>query len=151
MSRDDMNHEEQWEDIVRRLGGSEAEAKSEPVFEEPSDTNPADHQKPQSASATPGPRDYTLPDAADDEFLPPDPKPVATGSPRTLLSWFSVLSAVTLWVLAGMGGWNLPWWLTIVSTMAFTAGAISLFFLLPKTREHQDPFDDEDYGNGARV
>lgn len=147
MSRDPMNQDEQWEDIVRRLGGSETEAKADPVFEEPSETQPtvSDRSLPMV-----GPRDYTVAEA-DDDFRPPEPKPVSTGNPRTLLSWFGVIAAVILWIVTGMVGWHLPWWLTAVSIAAFIAGASSLFFLLPKTQAHRNPFDDDDYGNGARV
>src|SRR5699024_967650 len=71
-------------------------------------------------------------------------------NPRTVLSWLGVISAAVLWIVAGMGGWQLPWWLNIASTLGFLAGAISLFFLLPKTWAHRDRFDDDDYGDGAK-
>lgn len=146
-----MNRDDQWEDIVRRLGGSAEQARVEPAFEES-----ADKELPQSADEDQsfvgaGPRDYTLADEEVEDFQPPEPKPVSAGSPRTILSWFGVIGAAVLWILAGMGSWQLPWWLSIASTLGFLAGAMSLFFLLPKTWAHRERFDDDDYGNGAKI
>lgn len=151
MSKDDMNRDEQWEDIVRRLGGSSEQAKVEPIFEESVDEEPPQTEAGNLSFVTAGPRDYTLAEEEIEDFQPPDPKPVSTARPRTLLSWFGVIGATVLWILAGMGGWPLPWWLSIGSTLAFLAGAVSLFFLLPKTWAHRDRFDDDDYGGGAKV
>lgn len=151
MSRDEMGRDEQWEDIVRRLGGSEEQAQAEPVVENDPDETPAASGDGNPYLALPGPRDYTVVEEEVEDFQPPEPKAVSTGSPRTLLSWFGVLGATVLWILAGLGGWQLPWWLTIISTLSFVAGALSLFFMLPKTRAHRNPFDDDDYGNGAKV
>lgn len=150
MNRDDMNHDKQWEDIVRRLGGSEEQAKAEPAFEDPANTDPMGSNNDEQLRL-PGPRDYTLAEEEDEDFLPPEPKPVSTANPRTLLSWLGVCGATVLWIVAGLGGWQLPWWLMVASTLSFIAGALSLFFLLPKTRDHRPPFDDDDFGDGAKV
>lgn len=146
MNRDDMNPDEQWEDIVRRLRGTAGQARSEPAGEE---TTPS--ETPQQPLPAPGPRDYTVADEIAEDFQPPEPKPLATGNPRTILSWAGVLGAAIVWILAALLSWHLPWWLSIVTILGFVAGAISLFFLLPKTWAHRNFFDDDDYGDGAKV
>lgn len=151
MHRDDMNRDEQWEDLVRRLGGTPEQAKAEPVSEEPVDSDAPYPESEAPRFTGMGPRDYTLAEEEIDDFQPPEPKPVSTGNPRTILSWLGVFGAIFLWVLAGIGGWQLPWWLGIASTAGFLAGGISLFFLLPKTWAHRDPYDDDDFGGGAKV
>lgn len=146
MNRDDTNRDEQWEDLVRRLGGTEAQGQSEPASEEPPTS-----EAPQQPLPYPGPRDYTVADEIVEDFQPPEPKPVATGNPRTILSWTGVLGAVGLWILAALLSWPLPWWLSTATVLGFLAGAVSLFFLLPKTWAHRDFYDDDDYGDGAKV
>lgn len=146
-----MNRDDQWEDIVRRLGGSPEQARAEPVFEESPDEVPPQTEDGDQTFVGAGPRDYTLADEEIEDFQPPEPNPVSASSPRTLLSWFGVIGAVILWISAGIGGWQLSWWLSIASTLSCFAGAISLFFLLPKTSAHRDRFDGDDYGNGAKV
>ena len=151
MSHDDMNRDAEWEDLVRRLGGNPEQAKSEPIFEENGNEDRPHAEEQSRPLSAPGPRDYTLTEDDISDFQPPEPKPVSASNPRTVLSWLGVISAAVLWIVAGMGGWQLPWWLNIASTLGFLAGAISLFFLLPKTWAHRDRFDDDDYGDGAKV
>ncbi len=145
------NEDQQWEDIVRRLGGNENEAKAEPIFED----SPADDTDQSLETDQPlqhfGPRDYTLAEEELEDFQPPEPQPVITGNPRSLLSWAGVIIATLLWLWTGLSGWTLPWWLLTASILSFLGGATSLFFLLPKTWAHRNPADDDDYGDGAKV
>lgn len=134
-----------WEDLVRRLGGSPEQAQSEPTAEPP---HRADAPEP---SSTRGPRDYTVAEEIVEDFQPPEPKPIATGNPRTVLSWIGVIGAIAIWLLAALLGIPLAWWMTTVTVVAFLAGALSLFFLLPRTREHRNPYNDGDYGDGAQL
>lgn len=143
------NDDQQWEDIVRRLGGNEDEAKAEPIFEDSPDIDqPLEPDQPLQRF---GPRDYVLAEQEPEDFQPPEPQSVITGNPRSLLSWTGVIIATLLWLFAGLSGWTLPWWLLTGSILSFLGGATSLFFLLPKTWAHRNPADDEDYGDGAKV
>lgn len=150
MTRDDMNRDPEWEDLVRRLGGNPEQAAGEPIPEEQANRH-RDAEDPYPDWIAPGPRDYSLGAGQTQDFQPPDPRPVSAGAPRTVLSWLAVISAAVVWIVAGMAGWQLPWWLSIASALSFLAGAVSLFFLLPKTWAHRDRFDDDDYGSGAKV
>ena len=99
----------------------------------------------------PGPRDYTVAEEILEDFQPPEPKPIATGNPRTVLSWIGVIGAMTIWLLAALLGIPLAWWTSAVTILVFLASALSLFFLLPRTRDHRNPDYDGDYGNGAQL
>lgn len=140
------NDDEQWEDIVRRLGGTSDQAQTSP-FNEPEGPQPAGDPLPPLQ----GPRDYQLADEVVDDFHPADPKPIASGNPRTVLSWVAVAGSVMMWMLAALLSWSLPWWLSTATLLAFLGGGVSLFFLLPKTYADRDPFDDDGYGNGAKL
>lgn len=146
MQSNNSNQDDQWEDIVRRLGGTQDQAQSEPVHESSSEP---DHE-PTSWSPA-GPRDYTVAEEFLEDFQPPSPRPITTGSPRTVLSWLGVIGPVTIWVLAALLGLPLAWWMSWTTILAFLAGAVSLFFLLPKSWAHRDPFDDDDFGDGAKI
>lgn len=146
MKPHEHNDDEQWEDIVRRLGGSQ----------DLEQTDPSVDPVPQEATHQPeppvqGPRDYHTPDEIVEDFTPPEPRPIASGNPRTVLSWVGVVGAAGIWILAALLGWPLPWWLSAVSIAGFVGGAISLFFLLPKSWANRDPFDSDDYGDGAKL
>lgn len=149
MTRDDMNRDEEWEDIVRRLGGTEQQAQSK-LASEDNEPQLSEGFVSQSLPQA-GPRDYTLAEEEIEDFQPPEPNPFATGNPRTILSWSVVIGSVILWILAALGGWQLPWWLSVITLLGFFGGGLSLFFLLPKTWAHRGPSDDDDYGNGAKV
>jgi hypothetical protein len=137
---------EQWEDLVRRLGGTPEQAQTSPAI-----GSSDDGQESQPAEAPQGPRDYELAEETVEDFQPPEPKPIASGNPRTVLSWFGVIGAAVIWIIAGLLSWPLPWWLSTVTVVAFLGGAVSLFFLLPKSWAHRDPFDNDDYGDGAKL
>ncbi|WP_022870611.1 hypothetical protein [Yaniella halotolerans] len=156
MTHDERNRDSEWEDLVRRLGGSPEQATGEPIVESHQDrqhrnVEDLDADVPHPTLGAPGPRDYSLAEEEPLDFQPPDPKPVSASAPRTVLSWLGVISATVLWIMAGMAGWQLPWWLSAASILGFLAGVTSLFFLLPKTWAHRDRFDDDDYGSGAKV
>lgn len=137
---------EQWEDLVRRLGGTPDNTPPSPAADAPETS-----ETPQPDEPAQGPRDYGLADEIVEDFQPPEPKPIASGNPRTVLSWFGVIAAAVLWIVAGLFSWPLPWWLSTASLLAFLSGGVSLFFLLPKSWAHRDPFDDDDYGDGAKL
>lgn len=138
--------DEQWEDIVRRLGGTQDQAQTRPSVD-PLDQESDD----QPALPLQGPRDYHATDEIVEDFTPPEPKPIASGNPRTVLSWLGVIGAAGIWILAALMSWPLPWWLSAVTITGFLGGALSLFFLLPKSWAHRDPYDNDDYGDGAKL
>ena len=146
MTSHERNDDERWEDIVRRLGGTPDQAQTRPEIN-PADAEP-DHQP---AIPQQGPRDYQTADEIIEDFQPAEPRPIASGNPRTVLSWLVVIGAGAIWILAALMSWPLPWWLSAVTIIGFLGGALSLFFLLPKTWAHRDPFDDDDYGDGAKL
>lgn len=146
MAPREPHESEQWEDIVRRLGGTPDQARTPPTSESPTEdlTTPAD-------TPMQGPRDYQLAEEIVEDFQPPNPKPIASGNPRTVLSWFGVIGAILFWILAALLSWPLPWWLTAATLAGFFGGALSLFFLLPKTWAHRERFEGDDFGGGARL
>lgn len=146
MSQREPSEHEQWEDIVQRLGGTPEQAQTPPSYE----------SFPEDAGFRPGtsgkgPRDYQLADEVVEDFEPPDPKPIASGNPRTILSWSGVVISAVVWIIAAIFSWQLPWWLTTVTILGFFGGTVSLFFLLPKSWAHRERFDGDDYGDGARL
>jgi len=146
MPQREPDEHEQWEDIVRRLGGTSEQAQSPASSESPTHDARSEPGMPLR-----GPRDYQLADETVEDFQPPNPKPIATGNPRTVLSWFGVVGAVAIWIIAALLSWPLPWWLATVTILGFGGGAVSLFFLLPKSWAHRERFDGDDYGDGARL
>lgn len=139
------SHDEEWEDIVRRLGGDPEQGPSDPIVE------PSPIPQTPSLETGTGPRDYAVSEEVVEDFQPPEPRSIATGNPRTILSWTGVIGAVAIWLIAALLNIPLAWWLTTVTVVAFLGGALSLFFQLPQTRAHQNPYDDDDYGNGAKL
>jgi len=146
MTSPDPDHEQQWEDLVRRLGGSPEEARAKPAQEPIQSVSPQ-----QPAVPGQGPRDYSVADEIVEDFQPPQPRPMLAGSPRVVLSWLGILGALVIWIAAALLSWMLPWWITVLTVVSFLGGAISLFFLLPKSWAHRDPYDDDDYGHGAKL
>lgn len=146
MKSSEPNDHQQWEDIVRRLGGTsdQAQTPSAPDLD-------ASSGDPQPGAPLQGPRDYQLADEIVEDFRPPEPRSIASGNPRAVISWVGVVGAVLVWVLAALLSAPLPWWLSTTTLLAFLGGAVSLFFLLPKTWAHRDPFDEDDYGDGAKL
>lgn len=140
------NEDKQWEDLIRRLGGTPEQAHAQPVQEPPTS-----HQEESPEDSPAGPRDYQVADEIVEDFQPPEPQPIASRSPRAVLSWFGVIGALAVWILAAVLRWPLPWWLATVTLVGLLGGAVSLFFLLPKSWAHRDPFDDENYGGGAKL
>ena len=146
MTSPEPNDNEQWEDIVRRLGGTSDQAQTPPTHED--EISPG---TPDPIAPLQGPRDYQLADETVDDFQPPEPKSIASGNPRTVLSWVGLVGSVMIWILAALLSSPLPWWLATATLLAFLGGGLSLFLLLPKTWAHRDPFDEDDYGGGAKL
>lgn len=144
MKSPEPNEHEQWEDIVRRLGGTSDQAQTPPVQDLETSSGAAD-------PPLHGPRDYQLADEIVEDFRPPEPKAIASGNPRAVVSWVGVVGSVLIWIVAALLSTPMAWWLSTLTLLAFLGGALSLFFLLPKTWAHRDPFDEDDYGDGAKL
>src|SRR5699024_5835287 len=100
----------EWEDLVRRLGGTSDQAHTPPV--------PEPSAAPSQAGPT-GPRDYTLAEEPVEDYRPPEPRPLGAGNPRTVLSWVGVIGAAIFGLMAALLGWSLPWWLSAFAVVAF--------------------------------
>ncbi|MDR2564772.1 MAG: hypothetical protein LBC97_01685 [Bifidobacteriaceae bacterium] len=91
-----------------------------------------------------GPRDWS-PAEVEEHFEPPDPPPALAGDPLLVLAWIGLvggLAAVFAWAI--VGSW-IPEWLPRAGLLGIVAGAATLIWKMPHTR---DPEDDDD---GAQV
>ncbi|GAA2456614.1 hypothetical protein [Streptomyces glaucus] len=101
-----------------------------------------------------GPRDYTVPEpaeedfAADDEghFVPPEPPPLPEADATAKFAWLGVLGGPVLLLLAVLFGWDMTWWLATLGIGGFLGGFATLV-----TRMRTDDEDDDDPGRGAVV
>ncbi|MGW1723665.1 hypothetical protein ACWCQK_12135 [Streptomyces sp. NPDC002306] len=128
---------------------------AEPNDEQPEQKQPA---KPlgSSVSYAPGigPRDYTAPEAAeedlgeDDEghFVPPEPPPLPTTDTTSRFAWLGVIGGPILLLVAVLLGWDMTWWLTTLGIGGFLGGFATLV-----VRMKTDDEDEGDPGRGAVV
>ncbi|MDL5201089.1 hypothetical protein [Streptomyces sp. ALI-76-A] len=103
-----------------------------------------------------GPRDYSLPEPADEEaeapedddeghFVPPEPPPLPTGDTTAKFAWLGVLGGPVLILLAVLLGWEMTWWLTTLGIGGFLGGFATLVMRMRPDDEDDDP------GRGAVV
>ncbi|MGC4973301.1 hypothetical protein ACLQ2D_10380 [Streptomyces sp. DT199] len=101
-----------------------------------------------------GPRDYTTPEPAEDDFdeddeghfVPPEPPPLPTADPTSKFAWLGVLGGPVLLLLAVLLGWDMTWWLTTLGIGGFLGGFATLVM-----RMRTDDEEDDDPGRGAVV
>lgn len=101
-----------------------------------------------------GPRDYTAPDASEDDFddgdeghfVPPEPPPLPASDTTARFAWLAVLGGPVLLLLAVLLAWDMTWWLTTLSIGGFLGGFATLVM-----RMKGDEDDEEDPGRGAVV
>ncbi|MEW2609712.1 hypothetical protein AB0937_05750 [Streptomyces sp. NPDC047880] len=101
-----------------------------------------------------GPRDYTTPEPAEDDFdeddeghfVPPEPPPLPTADPTAKFAWLGVLGGPVLLLLAVLLGWDMTWWLTTLGIGGFLGGFATLVM-----RMRTDDEEDDDPGRGAVV
>jgi hypothetical protein len=101
-----------------------------------------------------GPRDYTAPEASEDDFdeddeghfVPPEPPPLPTADTTARFAWLGVLGGPVLLLLAVLLGWQMTWWLTTLGIGGFLGGFVTLV-----TRMRTDDDEDGDPGRGAVV
>ncbi|WP_369196172.1 hypothetical protein [Streptomyces djakartensis] len=101
-----------------------------------------------------GPRDYSAPEPAEEDFdeddeghfVPPEPPPLPTADPTAKFAWLGVLGGPVLLLLAVLLGWEMTWWLATLGIGGFLGGFATLV-----TRMRTDDEDDDDPGRGAVV
>ncbi|MEU6355161.1 hypothetical protein ABZ896_38595 [Streptomyces sp. NPDC047072] len=101
-----------------------------------------------------GPRDYSAPEASEDDFeeddeghfVPPDPPPLPAADTTAKFAWLGVLGGPLLLLLAVLLGWEMTWWLTTVCVGGFLGGFATLV-----VRMRGDDEDEDDPGRGAVV
>ncbi|MDQ1020227.1 hypothetical protein [Streptomyces afghaniensis] len=101
-----------------------------------------------------GPRDYTAPEPAEDDFdeddeghfVPPEPPPLPSADPTAKFAWLGVLGGPVLLLLAVLLGWEMTWWLATLGIGGFLGGFATLVM-----RMRTDDEEDDDPGRGAVV
>ncbi|MFF0158316.1 hypothetical protein ACFYRY_12400 [Streptomyces sp. NPDC005263] len=101
-----------------------------------------------------GPRDYRMPEPADEDldeddeghFVPPEPPPLPAADTTAKFAWLGVLGGPVLLLLAVVLGWEMTWWLATVGIGGFLGGFATLVMRMRTGDE-----DDEDPGRGAVV
>ncbi|MGW2046806.1 hypothetical protein ACWCPF_16725 [Streptomyces sp. NPDC001858] len=123
--------------------------------------DPAEEQKPakplgSSIAFAPGvgPRDYSVPEPAEEDFdeddeghfVPPEPPPLPAADTTAKFAWLGVIGGPLLLLLAVLLSWEMTWWLTTVGIGGFLGGFVTLVM-----RMKTDDEDDQDPGRGAVV
>ncbi|EPH42235.1 hypothetical protein STRAU_4712 [Streptomyces aurantiacus JA 4570] len=101
-----------------------------------------------------GPRDYSAPEASEDDFdaddeghfVPPEPPPLPEGDVTAKFAWLAVIGGPVLLLLAVLLGWQMTWWLTMLGIGGFLGGFATLV-----VRMKSDDEEDDDPGRGAVV
>ncbi|MFC4498987.1 MULTISPECIES: hypothetical protein [Streptomyces] len=101
-----------------------------------------------------GPRDYSAPEPAEEDFdeddeghfVPPEPPPLPAADTTAKFAWLGVIGGPILLLLAVLLGWDMTWWLTTVCVGGFLGGFATLVI-----RMRPDDEDDENPGRGAVV
>ncbi|MFC9130297.1 hypothetical protein ACFT4A_26075 [Streptomyces sp. NPDC057099] len=101
-----------------------------------------------------GPRDYSAPEPAEEDFdeddeghfVPPEPPPLPAADATAKFAWLGVLGGPVLLLLAVVLGWEMTWWLATAGIGGFLGGFATLVM-----RMRTDDEDDEDPGRGAVV
>ncbi|MEV6111831.1 hypothetical protein AB0L59_04760 [Streptomyces sp. NPDC052109] len=101
-----------------------------------------------------GPRDYSSPEPAEDDFdeddeghfVPPEPPPLPTADTTAKFAWLGVVGGPILLLLAVVLGWDMTWWLTTLGIGGFLGGFAALVI-----RMRTDDEEDDDPGRGAVV
>ncbi len=105
-------------------------------------------------AATPGPRDYSAPEASDDDldeddeghFVPPEPPPLPEADVTAKFAWLAVIGGPVLLLLSVLLGWDMTWWLATLCIGGFLGGFATLIARMRPSDE-----EDDDPGRGAVV
>ncbi|MEV7325583.1 hypothetical protein [Streptomyces sp. NPDC093970] len=131
-----------------------------PMEEDAPEPGAAEEQRPvqplgSSVSFAPGvgPRDYTAPEPAEDDFddddeghfVPPEPPPLPSSDTTARFAWLGVVGGPVLLLLAVLLGWDMTWWLATLGIGGFLGGFATLVTRMKTDEEDDDP------GRGAVV
>ncbi|MFI7008103.1 hypothetical protein [Streptomyces sp. NPDC050145] len=105
-------------------------------------------------AATPGPRDHTPAEPADDDFdgddeghfVPPEPPPLPEADVTSRFAWLAVVGGPVLLLLSVLLGWDMTWWLATLCIGGFLGGFATLV-----ARMQPGDDEDDDPGRGAVV
>ncbi|MGP4042670.1 hypothetical protein [Streptomyces sp. 2A115] len=106
------------------------------------------------APALSGPRDYSAPEPAEEDFdeddeghfVPPEPPPLPAADTTAKFAWLAVIGGPLLLLLAVLLGWDMTWWLATLGIGGFLGGFATLV-----ARMRGDDEDEDDPGRGAVV
>ncbi|GHA62676.1 hypothetical protein GCM10010372_73140 [Streptomyces tauricus] len=133
-------------------GDSEADAKAgskdEPGAGKPLGSSVA------FAPGVAGPRDFTAPEPAEEDFdeddeghfVPPEPPPLPAADATAKFAWLGVIGGPVLLLLAVLLGWEMTWYLATLGIGGFLGGFATLV-----GRMRSDEEDEDDPGRGAVV
>ncbi|KOG32142.1 hypothetical protein [Streptomyces resistomycificus] len=101
-----------------------------------------------------GPRDYSVPEPAEEDFedddeghfVPPEPPPLPAADATAKFAWLGLLGGPVLLLLAVLLGWDMTWWLATLGIGGFLGGFATLVM-----RMRSDDEEDDDPGRGAVV
>jgi hypothetical protein len=101
-----------------------------------------------------GPRDYSPPEPAEEDFeeddeghfVPPEPPPLPAADATAKFAWLGLLGGPVLLLLAVLLGWDMTWWLATLGIGGFLGGFATLVM-----RMRSDDEDGDDPGRGAVV
>ncbi|MFD3380857.1 MULTISPECIES: hypothetical protein [unclassified Streptomyces] len=135
-------------DTTEATEATEPTAEDEPSAEKPLGSSVA------FAPGVSGPRDYSMPEPAeedldeDDEghFVPPEPPPLPAADATAKFAWLAVIGGPLLLLLAVLLGWTMTWWLATIGIGGFLGGFATLV-----GRMRGDDEDEDDPGRGAVV
>lgn len=96
---------------------------------------------------TSGPRDYTVDDEDEGEFVPPDPPALGSGRPAVVLSAAGLAGGPVALLLAALFWPGIPGLVVTILIVVMIAGGVGLFLSLPRDRDRGGPWG----GDGAQV
>jgi hypothetical protein len=149
--RDREDFDRQWQEIVAGLGPLDVSAQDD------EGTESADAATTRYGSVSPdpeelsgpgpawGPRDYGA-DEDTGDFVPPEPPALGSGNPAIVLSMVGVAGAPAALLLVAILWPSVPGIVLGLLVAAFVAGAVGLFFVLPRDADRDGPGND-----GAQV
>jgi len=134
--------------------GGEAPRNESPKKEAPKKEAPKPLGSSVSFAPGVGPRDYTVPEPAEEDFddddeghfVPPEPPPLPAADATAKFAWLAVIGGPVLLLLAVLLGWDMTWWLTTLGIGGFLGGFATLVM-----RMRTDDEEDDDPGRGAVV
>jgi hypothetical protein len=139
-----LDEDAAWRAIVENFG----ERASLVDGEEPTAPSPApsvfDSTYLESLRPEPAEEDAAAPELWSEEhhFVPPEPPPVPRTTPARQVAWIGLFGAPLLMLVAVIGHWAYPTWLSMCLVGAFVGGFV--FLVATMERRGGDGWDDDD-------